>query len=63
MQRLARKYDYERVGQGRLTNDTLIAASAGRLGITVITVNAGDFVKLAEFLRFGWRVERFGSSC
>jgi predicted nucleic acid-binding protein len=50
--RLAAKYDYERIGQGRLTNDALIAASAGRMGITVVTENAGDFVRLAEFLPF-----------
>jgi predicted nucleic acid-binding protein len=59
--RLAAKYDYEQIGRGRLTNDTLIATSAGRLGITVITANARDFGKLAEFLRFGWRVEPMGS--
>ena len=58
--RLAAKYDYEQIGRGRLTNDTLIAASAGRLGITVITANARDFGKLAEFLRFAWRVEPTG---
>lgn len=55
--RLAAKYDYEQIGRGRLTNDTLLAASAGRLGITVITANARDFAKLAEFLRFEWRAE------
>lgn len=53
--RLAAKYNYERIGQGRLTNDALIAASAGRMGITVITANAGDFGRLAEFLSFQWR--------
>jgi predicted nucleic acid-binding protein len=55
--RLAAKYDYERIGKGRLTNDALIAMSAGRLGITVITGNARDFGKLAEFRSFQWRVE------
>ena len=29
--RLAEKYDYEQIGQGRLTNDALIAMSVGRL--------------------------------
>ena len=56
--RLAAKYGYEQIGRGRLTNDTLIAASAGRLGITVITANARDFGILAEFLLFDWRRER-----
>jgi predicted nucleic acid-binding protein len=53
---LAAKYDYEQIGRGRLTNDALIAMSAGRLGITVITANARDFRKLAEFRSFPWRV-------
>jgi predicted nucleic acid-binding protein len=53
---LAAKYDYEKVGRGRLTNDALIAMSAGRLGITVITANGRDFSRLAEFRPFAWRV-------
>ena len=54
--RLAAKYHYEQIGQGRLTNDALIAMSAGRLGITVMTANERDFRKLAEFRPFQWRV-------
>ena len=54
--RLAAKYDYEQIGRGRLTNDALIAMSAGRLGITVITANVRDFRKLAEFRSFQWQV-------
>jgi len=54
---LGAKYDYEQIGKGRLTNDSLIAMSAGRLRITVITANARDFAKLAEFRPFQWRVE------
>jgi predicted nucleic acid-binding protein len=54
---IAAKYDYEEIGKGRLTNDALIATSAGRLGITVITANARDFKRLAEFRPFQWRVE------
>jgi predicted nucleic acid-binding protein len=53
---LAAKYDYEKIGRGRLTNDALIAMSAGRLGITLITANIRDFSKLAEFRFFSWRV-------
>lgn len=56
--RLAAKYDYEQIGKGRLTNDALIALSAWRLGITVITSNARDFGKLAEFRPFQWRIEK-----
>ena len=55
---LAAKHDYERVGQGRLTNDALVAMSAGRSGITVITANARDFARLAEF-RFSGKSTHF----
>ena len=54
--RLAAKYHYEQIGQGRLTNDALIAISAARLGITVITANERDFSRLAEFRTFQWQV-------
>ncbi len=54
--RLAAKYGYEQIGRGRLTNDALIAMSAGRLGIQVITSNERDFGRLAEFREFQWRV-------
>jgi hypothetical protein len=50
--RLAAKYDYVKIGRGRLTNDALITISAVRLGITVITANARDFMRLAEFRPF-----------
>jgi len=54
--RLADKYGYEQIGQGRLTNDALIATSAGRLGIRVITANQRDYSRLAEFRTFHWQV-------
>src|SRR5580700_7333772 len=54
--RLATKYHYEQIGQGRLTNDALIAISAGRQGIRVITANQRDFRRLAEFRTFRWQV-------
>jgi predicted nucleic acid-binding protein len=54
--RLAIKYGYEQIGQGRLTNDILIAMSAGRLGIRVITANERGFSRLAEFRTFQWQV-------
>jgi predicted nucleic acid-binding protein len=53
---LADKYDYEQIGKGRLTNDALIAMSAGRLGVTVISANRRDFNRLAEFWPFLWQV-------
>lgn len=54
--RLALEYGYEQIGQGRLANDALIAMSAGRLGIRVITANERDFRRLAEFRSFQWQV-------
>jgi predicted nucleic acid-binding protein len=56
LSRLATKYNYEQIGQGRLTNDALIAMSAGRLGIKVITTNERDFRRLAEFRSFQWQL-------
>jgi len=54
--RLAEKYDYEHIGQGRLTNDALIGMSAGRLGIRVFTANENDYRRLAEFRAFHWQL-------
>ena len=59
---IAAKYGYEQIGRGRLTNDALMAMSAGRLGITVISSNARDFGKLAEFRRFRWRIDGLETS-
>jgi predicted nucleic acid-binding protein len=53
--RLATKYGFEQIGQARLTNDALIAMSAARMGITVVTANARDFGRLAEFRAFSWQ--------
>ena len=52
--RLAAKYDYEQIG--RLTNDALIAMSAGRFSIRVLTANERDYRRLAEFRAFQWQV-------
>jgi len=57
LSRLAAKYGYEQIGRGRVTSDALIAMSAGRLGIRVITTNERDFHRLAEFRSFQWQVE------
>jgi predicted nucleic acid-binding protein len=53
---LGAKYDYEQIGKARLNNEALIAMSAGRVGMTVVTANARDFGKLAEFRPFRWQV-------
>jgi len=54
--RLAARYGYEKIGQGRLANDALIAMSAARMGMTVITANERDFARLAEFRPFQWEL-------
>jgi len=48
------KYGYEEIGRARLTNDALIAMSAARNGFTVLTKNAIDFQRIAEFRPFRW---------
>src|ERR1700732_3513682 len=54
--RLAARYGYEKIGQGRLANDALIAMTAARMGATVITANERDFARLAEFRAFQRKV-------
>lgn len=51
---LGNKYGYEQIGQARLVNDVLIATSASRNGITVITQNQRDFKRIAEFCTLRW---------
>jgi predicted nucleic acid-binding protein len=58
LSRLTMKYDYEQLGRARLTNDALIAMSAGRMGIRVITANERDFRRLAELRPFQWEIAR-----
>ena len=52
--RVGERYGYEQVGRERLTNDALIAMSAAGLGFTILTLNAADFKKIAEFRRLQW---------
>lgn len=54
---LAAEFGYEQIGQGRLTNDALLAMSAGRQGITVITANERDFARLRKFRPFLYEVK------
>jgi predicted nucleic acid-binding protein len=56
---LAARYGYEKIGQGRLANDALIAMSAARAGFTVITANQRDFARIAEFRKFSWELAAF----
>ena len=54
--RLARRYDYEKIGRARLFNDALIAMSARRMGIRVLTANERDYARLAEIRSFQWQL-------
>jgi len=49
-------HDYELRSQAKLLNDVLIALSAGRIGATVVTMNARDFRRIQEFAPFHWRL-------
>lgn len=52
---VAQRHGFEKIGKARLTNDALIATSASRNGISVITTNARDFALLAEFCPLQWQ--------
>ena len=52
-------HGYEKIGRARLTNDALIATSAARNGIQVITVNARDYALLAQFCPLQWQARSF----
>lgn len=52
---IGRKHGFEMVGRARMTNDCLIAMTAARYGLTVITHNAEDFKMIAEFRPFKWK--------
>jgi predicted nucleic acid-binding protein len=54
--RLASELGYQHIGRARLTNDALIAMSAARTGMTIITTNEKDFASLAKFRAFSWHV-------
>jgi predicted nucleic acid-binding protein len=51
---IAEEHGYERIGRARLTNDALIATSAARSGIRVLTINARDYAMLARFCPLRW---------
>ncbi len=51
---LGAKYGYEQIGRTRLVHDALIAMSAARRGITIITYNDADYRRLAEFRPIQW---------
>jgi predicted nucleic acid-binding protein len=56
---IAEKHGYEKIGQARMTNDALIATSAARSGIRVLTINPRDFDLLARFCPVQWEARSF----
>jgi predicted nucleic acid-binding protein len=56
---IAQKHGYEKIGRARLTNDALIATSAARIGIRVLTVNSRDYALLARFCPLQWEARSF----
>jgi predicted nucleic acid-binding protein len=56
---IAGQHGYEKIGRARLTNDALIATSAARSGIRVLTINARDYALLARFCPLQWEARSF----
>ncbi|MGH9479303.1 MAG: type II toxin-antitoxin system VapC family toxin [Terriglobales bacterium] len=51
-----KQFGFAAIARGRLTNDALIAASAARLEIAVVTAKARDFERLASLRPFRWQL-------
>ena len=49
---IGKKHGFEMIRRSRIMNDCLIALTARRLGLRVLTVNAKDFRMIAEFRQF-----------
>jgi predicted nucleic acid-binding protein len=49
---IGQQLGYDQVGRARMTNNALIAVSAHRLGLTVVTANRRDFEVLARYRPF-----------
>jgi predicted nucleic acid-binding protein len=54
LNKIGERYGYEQVGRSRMMNDAVIAMSAARLGLTVVTKNGTDFQRIAEFRPLVW---------
>ena len=53
--RIGRKFGFEQIGRGRMTNDVLIALCARRADASLYTANASDFKRIRNFLDFEFR--------
>lgn len=54
LSKIGSKYGFELVGRARMINDALIATSAARSGLIVLTSNPADYKRIAEYRRFTW---------
>jgi predicted nucleic acid-binding protein len=54
LSKIGSKHGFDLVGRARMINDALIATSAARLGLTVLTKNSVDYERIAEVRRFNW---------
>lgn len=55
LNKIGQKYGFEQIGKGRLTNDTLLAMTAARNGMSLLTGNVKDFARIAEFKNLSWK--------
>jgi predicted nucleic acid-binding protein len=53
---VALRFGYEQIGRNRLTNDALLAVTASRRRLTLLTANSRDFGRLAELLPLDWQL-------
>jgi predicted nucleic acid-binding protein len=55
LNKIGQKYGFEQIGKGRLTNDTLLAMTVARNGMSLLTGNSKDFELIAEFKNLSWK--------
>lgn len=51
---IGNKYGFELIGRARMTNDALIAISAARQGLIILTKNADDYRLISQFRHVEW---------
>ena len=54
LNKIGKKYGFDKVGKARLTNDAVLAMSVARTGLRLLTANAKDFQLISEFREFDW---------
>ncbi len=57
LNKIGRKYGFEKIGKARLANDAVLAMSVARKGFKLRTANTKDFKLLSEFRQFRWEIE------